>query len=133
MMLQNLSNVLTGVIVYAAFLDHIEQLTNAIIYIADGAIICPSSTLDLLVCEIVAFDLANVHQTPTVGILVLFLDADGGQVDVNTIVQVPIFVLDGIWIMGMRERNCQGCIVFLLPIVNVYAAWNFSVRMPTWR
>ena len=32
---------------------------------------------------------------------------------------------------GVKEK-CQRCIVFLLPIVNIHAAWNFPVRIRTW-
>ena len=33
------------------------------------------------------------------------------------------------WPAGREETVNR---VFLLPIVNIHAAWNFSVRIPTW-
>src|SRR6478736_4022772 len=36
------------------------------------------------------------------------------------------------WPAGAVKEDCQPCIVFLLPIVNIHAAWNFSVRILTW-
>jgi hypothetical protein len=98
---------LTGVLVHAAFLQDIKQLTDAIIHIAHGTVVRTTSTLDLLGGEVVTFDLTDAHQTSAVRVLFFRLEADIGQVNVDALIQIPILVLDGIWVMRVGEGNCQ--------------------------
>src|SRR5436853_7891009 len=62
-----------SIVVKTTFLEYIQKLANAVINVADGAIIRAACTLNLLVCKLVAFQLTNVQESSAVRVLAFLL------------------------------------------------------------
>jgi hypothetical protein len=93
-----------GVVVQPAPLEHVEQLTDAVVDVADGAVVGTLGALDLLVAELIVPEVADLEQALAVRVLLLLGDLDLGQVDLDAFVEIPVLLLDGVRIVGV----CQG-------------------------
>jgi hypothetical protein len=91
------------VLVQLALLEHVEQLADAVVDVADGAIVGAACPLDLVIAELLIPEVADLHQALAVWVLLLLGDLDLGQVDVDALVQVPVLFLDGVRVVGVRQ------------------------------
>lgn len=96
-----------GVVVQPALLEHIEQLADAVVDVADGTIVGPLRPLDLLVAELVVPEVANFEEALAVRVLLLLGDPDLGEVDVDALVEIPVLLLDGVRIVGVRQGDLR--------------------------
>ncbi len=90
-----------GVLIQAALLEHIEQLADAVVDVAHGAIVGAAGALDLLVAELGVPQVADLEQALAVGVLLLLGDLDLGQIDVDPLVEIPVLLLDGVRVVGV--------------------------------
>jgi hypothetical protein len=65
-----------SVIVQLAVFNHAEKLANAVIDVADGAIVCPPSPLDLFVGKVLVPEVAHLEETLAVRVLFFLGDFD---------------------------------------------------------
>ncbi len=96
-----------GVLVETALLENIEKLADAVVNVADGTIVGPTSSLYLLFTEVLIPQVADLEKPLAVGVLLLLGDLDLGKVDVYTFVEVPVFLLNGVGVVGVGERDLE--------------------------
>jgi hypothetical protein len=97
-----------GVLVQAAPLEHVEQLADAVVDVADGAVVGAPGPLDLLVAELGVPEVADLEQALAVRVLLLLRDLDLGKLDVDALVEIPVLLLDGVRVVGVRQGNLYG-------------------------
>jgi hypothetical protein len=96
-----------GVVIEFASLQRVEELANAVIDIADSAVVRSTSLLDLLIIELNVPEVTDLEKTLAVGVLLFLGDLDLWELNVHALIHVPIFLLDGIWVVGVRQRNLE--------------------------
>jgi hypothetical protein len=94
-----------GVVIEFASLQRVEELANAVIDIADSAVVRSTSLLDLLVIELNVPEVTDFEKALAVGILLFLRDLDLWELNVHALIHVPIFLFDGIWVVGVRQRD----------------------------
>ena len=94
-----------GILVQPAVLQRLQELANVVVYVRDRAVVCSASPLDLIRGEFLVPEVADLKQTLGVAILVLLRDCNVWQVNVDALVQVPVLLLDGIWVVGVGEGD----------------------------
>jgi hypothetical protein len=96
-----------GVLVQTAPLEHVKELADAVVDVADSAIVRPPRPLDLLVAELGVPQVADLEQPLAVRVLLLLGDLDLGQLDVDALVQIPVLLFDGVRIVGVCQGNLR--------------------------
>lgn len=96
-----------GVVGKLALLKNVKKLSNAVIDVRDGTVVSALGSLDLVRGEVVVLEIADVAETSAVRVLVFGLDVDFGEVDIHTLVHVPVLVLDGVRVVGVGQRDGQ--------------------------
>ena len=94
-----------GILVQTAVLQRLKQLANVVVYVRDSPVVCSPCPLDLVWSEVLVPEVADLQQTLGVAILVLLRDGNVRQVNVHPLVQVPVLLLDGIWVVGVGEGD----------------------------
>jgi hypothetical protein len=94
-----------GVIIQPAALEHVQQLADAVVDVADGAVIGAAGAADLLVAKVLIPQITNLEQPLRVRILFFFGDPDLGQLNLHPLVQVPVLLLDGVRVVRVREGD----------------------------
>lgn len=96
-----------GVLVQLALLECLQKLTYAVIDEAARSVVCSSRLLDLLIGEVLVPQIAHLEQSLAVRVLLLFGNLDLGQLNVDTLVAIPVLLLDSVGIMRVSERNLR--------------------------
>lgn len=96
-----------GVLVQTALLQGLEQLANTVVDVADGAVVGTLGALDLVIGEVVVLEIDNVLQALTVRVELALGNADLGHVDVDTLVHVPVLLLNGVRVVRVSKRDGQ--------------------------
>lgn len=94
-----------SVVIQPAPLEHVKQPADTVVDVADGAIVGPPCPLDLLISELVVPEVADLEQALAVRILLLLGNPDFGQCDVDALIEIPVLLLDGVWIVGVRQGD----------------------------
>ena len=93
------------IVIQPALLQHVQQPPDAVINVADGAIIRAPCPLDLLVAEILVPEIADFKESFAVRVLVFLCDLDLGQVNINTLVTIPVLLFNRVRVVGVCERD----------------------------
>jgi hypothetical protein len=97
-----------GVVIQTAVLEGLQQLANAVINVRDRTIVGPTSTLDLIRSEFFVPEIADFQEPLGVRVLLFLGDDDFGKLNLNILIQVPVLLLNRVWVMWVSERDSQG-------------------------
>jgi len=92
-----------GVFVEFTLLQDVEELTDAVVDVADGAVVGAPGPLDLLLRKVLVPQVADLEQPLAVWVLLLLGNLDLGQLDVDALVHVPELAVNGVGIVRVRE------------------------------
>lgn len=96
-----------GIVIQPASLQCVQKPADAVIHVADSAIVCPPSPLNLLITELDVPEIADLKKALAVGVLLLLGYFHFGQLNVHTIVHVPVLLLDGVGVVGVRQGDLE--------------------------
>lgn len=94
-----------GVIIQPAALEHVQQLADAVVDIADGAVVGAAGAADLFVAKLLIPQITNLEQPLRVRILFFLGNPDLGQLNLYPLVQIPVLLLDGVRVVRVREGD----------------------------
>lgn len=94
-----------GVVSKPSVLESLEQPADAVIDVAARSIVGALSALDLVIGEVLVPEIADLHQTLAVAILLVLGNTDLGQVNVHALVEIPVLLGDGVRVMGVGKRD----------------------------
>jgi hypothetical protein len=97
-----------GVVIQTAVLEGLQQLANAVINVRDRTIVGPTSTLDLIRSEFLVPEIADFQEPLGVRVLLFLGDDDFGKLNLNILIQVPVLLLNRVWVMWVSKRDSQG-------------------------
>lgn len=92
-----------SVVVKLAPFEGVKKPANAVIDIADSAIVRSASLLNLLIIELNVPEVADLEEALAVRILLILRYLDLGQLNIHALVHVPVLLLNGVWVVGVRQ------------------------------
>jgi hypothetical protein len=94
-----------SIVVQLALLQNIQEFADAVIDIADGAVVGSACPLDLVVAKLFVPQVTNLEKALAVWVLVFLWDPYLGKADINALIQIPVLLLNTVGIVGVCERN----------------------------
>ena len=93
------------VFVQSTILERLEKLSDAIVNVGYGTVVCSASALDLVWSKLLVPEIADFEETLGVGILLILGNGYFWKDDIDIFVHVPVFLLDGVRVMRVGEGN----------------------------
>lgn len=90
---------------HSALFQHFQQPTHIVVDVAHSSEIGSTCTKDGFVGRFLFLQTFHMQQALAVGILVLIRDCHVGKRDLFVLIAIPIFLVDGVRIMGVGEGD----------------------------
>ena len=94
-----------GVVSKPSVLESLKQPADAVIDVAARSVVGALSALNLVIGEVLVPEIADLHQTLAVAILLVLGNTDLRQVNVHALVEIPVLLGDGVRVMGVGKRD----------------------------
>lgn len=96
-----------GILIHPALFKHTQQFSHIVIHIAHRSKVCPPRSLDCLLRHVFIPQPADLQQSLAVLILLILRDVDLRQGYILAFISVPVFFVDGVRVVRVRQRDGQ--------------------------